>query len=356
MVLYLTLVTAAVVFAASVLYLVHTRPRPRRAPAAKPPLTGPRIAPVPIVTAPLEPSAEDEITVVAVQLDVPELDEDEQRDIESAVARAVPIVADSGADQDEPTRTSAAILVSAAAQSDRGQRRKRNEDRLLRLDSHGVYAVADGMGGHVGGAIASETAVETIAAAFRARSFEGRVRGELPRRATELAQAVQMANLAILRRALEEPHLTGMGTTMVATRFSLRKERLYLAHVGDSRCYRIRGGAIRQLTTDHTMRELGLTGPHADHLSRALGVKPEVTIDLLIARPELGDLYLLCSDGLTRMVPDDGEICATILEGEHDLDLAVQRLVDLANRRGGRDNITVVLVGVRHPSELQPND
>ncbi|MEC7526426.1 MAG: PP2C family serine/threonine-protein phosphatase [Myxococcota bacterium] len=356
--LYLIAGAAAVVLVASLLLLARTRDE---APASARPETPPPPKKKPGSPKPIEPlepeTGEDgeEVTIVRLQLDpadFPEADifDDESEEIDP-VAKAIQLVADDGADEDEPTRTSAVILVSAAGQTDRGQRRKRNEDRFLRLDGHGVYAVADGMGGYAGGDIASETAVETIAESFREERFEGNVRGDLPRRAMELAQAVQRANVSIYQEAKRQPHLEGMGTTLVATRFALRKERVYLAHVGDSRCYRIRRGAIRQLTTDHTLGNLGLTGPHAAYLSRALGVKPEVSIDVIVGKPEVGDLYLLCSDGLTKMIPDDEEILE-VIQAHPDMDLAVQKLVDLANQRGGKDNVTVVLVGVRHPTDL----
>ncbi|MEQ8455758.1 MAG: protein phosphatase 2C domain-containing protein [Sandaracinaceae bacterium] len=354
--LYLIAGAAAVVLVGSLVLLARTggdpaQPEPdaKKKPPKRP------TSPKPIEPLEAQEGDAEEVTIVRLQLDpsdFPDVIFDDESEEIDPVAKAIQLVADDGADEDEPTRTSAVILVSAAGQTDRGQKRKRNEDRFLRLDGHGVYAVADGMGGYAGGDVASETAVETIAQAFRESSFEGKVRGDLPRRAMELAQAVQMANIAIFREALRQPHLEGMGTTLVATRFALRKERLYLAHVGDSRCYRIRGGEIQQLTTDHTLGNLGLTGPHAAYLSRALGIKPEVTIDVIVGKPEPGDLYLLCSDGLTKMIPDDEEILRVVNENPKNMDLAVQKLVDLANERGGKDNVTVLLVGVRLPADL----
>ena len=259
------------------------------------------------------------------------------------------IVFDEEADEDEPTRTSADFLVYATAQTDRGLRRKRNEDSLLTLEAEGLFAVADGMGGYSGGAIASAVAVKTLGDAYQNKRFAGVPHDELPRRASELARAIQMANTTILRMATRDPTLKGMGTTVCAALFSANKRRLFIGHVGDSRCYRMRSGALKQITVDHTMRDLGVTGPESAHLSRALGVWPAVPIDLVLAIPAPGDVYLLCSDGLTKMLPD--ETIATVLRSEEDPKSAVERLVFFANARGGKDNVTVVLVRVVSAAE-----
>jgi protein phosphatase len=135
-----------------------------------------------------------------------------------------------------------------------------------------------------------------------------------------------------------------MGTTILAARFSPNKQRVYIGHVGDSRCYRLRDGTLRQLTTDHTMKALGMKGPRANDLSRAVGIGAKVTIDLVVDKPRNGDLYLLCSDGLSKMVPD--EKVQTILLGEKDLNVAVYGLIEAANDAGGRDNVTAVVIKV----------
>jgi protein phosphatase len=159
-----------------------------------------------------------------------------------------------------------------------------------------------------------------------------------------------MANEAIFTRAKDEPELEGMGTTVVAARFSPNKQRLYIGHVGDSRCYRLRDGELRQVTTDHTMGASGITGPLADRLERAVGIMAAVKVDVIIGRPLPDDLYMLCSDGLSKMV--SLERMREILVAERDLDKAAGNLVADANAGGGRDNITVILVQVKSPANL----
>ncbi|MEZ4297339.1 MAG: PP2C family serine/threonine-protein phosphatase [Polyangiaceae bacterium] len=261
---------------------------------------------------------------------------------------AVPIIYDEEAAEDEPTRATAVILVAAVGQTDRGQKRKINEDRYLALDDHNLYVVADGMGGHAGGEVASQLAVDTIAQAFTEQRFEGTPYDNVPRRGSELALAIQMANRAIYERARREPRLNGMGTTIVSARFTPGKERVYIGHVGDSRCYRFRAGQLTQITTDHTMGAVGMTGPFADHLSRAVGIAPAVKVDLVIAKPRHDDVFLLCSDGLSKMVKDD--VIGEILGAHSDPSEAIRALVQRANERGGRDNITVILVVVKDPA------
>jgi serine/threonine protein phosphatase PrpC len=257
------------------------------------------------------------------------------------------IVYDDEAEADDPTRSESLFLVSTTAQTDKGLRRKNNEDSVLVLDSSSVFVVADGMGGYRGGELASQLAVTTIADAFKRREFEGAPHDSVPGQASELARAVQMANAAILETAKKRPELEGMGTTVCAARFSTNKKRVYIAHVGDSRCYRMRGGVLKQVTADHTMADHGVKGREAAHLSRAVGIWPTVPIDIVMAVPQPDDIYLLCSDGLTKMVSDD--VIAAVLRDEEDLKLAVEKLVAAANARGGKDNISVVLVRVVPP-------
>jgi protein phosphatase len=275
---------------------------------------------------------------------------DDDEDFPQPGPEAIPIVYDQDAAEDEPTRIEALILMSAAGQTDTGQRRKKNEDSYIILDDHNLFVVADGMGGHAGGEVASKIAVDTIAAAFKAGKFAGERYANVPRRGSELALAVQMANEAIYARAKVEPDLEGMGTTVVAARFSPNKQRLYIGHVGDSRCYRLRDGELRQVTTDHTMGASGITGPLADRLERAVGIAPAVKVDVIIGRPLPNDLYLLCSDGLSKMV--ELERMREILLAEKNLDKSASNLVAEANAVGGRDNITVILVQVKSPATL----
>ena len=298
----------------------------------------------------------DDITIVTLsplseaRPDLPMSAFDDDDDFPQPGPEAVPIVYDDDAALDEPTMIDALILVSASGQTDTGQRRKKNEDSYLILDTHGLFIVADGMGGHAGGEIASQIAVDVIGAAFKDARFTGERYANVPRRGSELALAVQVANETIYARAKAEPDLTGMGTTVVAARFSPNKQRLYIGHVGDSRCYRLRDGELRQVTTDHTMGASGITGPLADRLERAVGIAPAVKVDVIIGRPRPDDLYLLCSDGLSKMV--SLERMREILLADKDLDKSSASLVAEANEVGGRDNITVILVQVKSPAAL----
>jgi protein phosphatase len=251
------------------------------------------------------------------------------------------------ADVEEPSGAKPYFLVSATAQTDKGLRRKQNEDSLLVNREKNVYVVADGMGGHRGGELASSLAVKTIEEAFASGNFEGKPHEGVPPDASELARAIQMANATILETAKAKPEVEGMGTTVCGARFSPTKRRLYIGHVGDSRCYRLRDGVFTQMTADHTMADLGLTGPEAGNLSRAVGIWATVPIDVIVSAPQPSDVYLLCSDGLTKMLDD--ERIAHVLRSEEDAQAAVERLILFANARGGKDNITVILVRVVDP-------
>jgi protein phosphatase len=250
------------------------------------------------------------------------------------------------AEEEEGTSPLARILVTASGDTDRGQYRKVNDDSLLVLPDHCLFAVADGMGGYAGGNIASSLAVDALMQAFEHDSFLAPLRGTapIPRRGAELASAIMQAHQSVFRAARANPEHSKMGTTLVAARFSPNKQRVYIGNVGDSRCYRLRRGSLRQLTTDQTMGTVGLQGPHADDLLQAIGVTVDLSIDLIVDRPQAGDIYLLCSDGLNKMISDQ-QIQQT-LTGQRDLEAAMYGLIELANDAGGRDNVTVVLIKV----------
>jgi protein phosphatase len=258
----------------------------------------------------------------------------------------VEVVYEDEADVEETTLPVARILVTAEGQSDGGRIRRRNEDTFLVMPERSLFVVADGMGGYAGGDVASTVAVEAIGYAFEANTFEGRTESEqdVPRRGREMACAIQMANQAILARADADKQLEGMGTTVVAARFSPNKQRVYIGQVGDSRCYRVRGKSIKQLTTDHTFRGLGMNGPGSHRLYQAVGIRRRISISIVVDKPRPNDIYVLCSDGLSNMVGDDA-IRDLILQ-EPDLEAAVYGLIEVANDRGGKDNITVILVKV----------
>ncbi|MBX3202015.1 MAG: serine/threonine-protein phosphatase [Labilithrix sp.] len=254
-----------------------------------------------------------------------------------------PSVLDEGADAEPAADAAPALAVHALGRTDPGKRRKDNEDSLLVFDKANVFAVADGMGEH-GGQRASRLAVATIAEAFEHACFDAAPHAGVPRAASELARAIQMANAAIRHEAKEKPELAGMGSTLSAARLTAGARRLYIGHVGDSRCYRLREGVMKQLTTDYAASDHGVAGPEGTRPSRVLGAGPAVTVDVILAEPRAGDVYLLCTRGLTKMIPD-GTIATQLLH-EEDPEAALERLVFFANAHGGKENITAILLRV----------
>lgn len=229
-------------------------------------------------------------------------------------------------------------IAEEAVRTDTGRQRNANEDSLFTAAP--LFVVADGMGGAQAGEVASKTAVESFAQGLPQAP---------PERALE--ETIEGANRTIHELARKDPGLAGMGTTTTAAIVDLEAEEVAIGHVGDSRAYRLRGGTLEQLTRDHSlveeMRRKGqLTDAQAeDHpqrsiITRALGPEPEVQVDLQTVPAQPGDVFLICSDGLTTML-DDGKI-AHVLGRATSLQSAVRALVDEANRAGGRDNITVV--------------
>lgn len=252
------------------------------------------------------------------------------------------------AERDQPDAGPPLFAVHAAGKTDTGQRRRANEDALLVLRHHAVYAVADGMGGHAGGAVASKLAVDAIATAFTDGVESPVILSNVPPLAAELVQSLAGANESIRRAAAQDMRLSDMGTTVVVARFCPERGRLYVGHVGDSRCYRLREGTLELLTRDHTMAELGVTGRAGVHLSRAVGPKGVLEADVAILEPRVGDQYLLCTDGLTKMISDD-EIRDVLLAAKSP-EGATTMLVARANAEGGRDNVTALVVQVAAPT------
>ena len=238
------------------------------------------------------------------------------------------------------------MRLSTFAGTDVGRTRSGNEDSYF--CGRTVFAVADGLGGHQGGEVASAAAVQPLAA------LDGREFADPAEAAEALTAAIREANAAILDRAAGDPGLWGMGTTVTAA--AVAGDQLQLAHVGDSRAYLLRDGALEQLTTDHTVvaelvrrgrltPELAAIHPERSILTRAVGLDARVPVDTpdpLDLRP--GDQCLLCSDGLTEAVPDP--TIAELLSTDEDGNAACRSLIDAANEAGGPDNITVVLVRV----------
>jgi protein phosphatase len=237
------------------------------------------------------------------------------------------------------------MILRSAARTDVGLRRRANEDCYAVAANLGLYLVADGMGGHTAGQVASDLAAQSAVSALET------LQGADASLTDKLRYSVAAANREIFGAAQEKPHLAGMGTTLVALLAS--DNRIALAHVGDSRAYLVRGGRIRQLTDDHSLvaelvrrREItahdALGHPHRHVLTRAVGVRRAVEADLAELTPAPDDTFVLCSDGLTGHVRD--EEIATEATRDSDLDAACERLIDLANSRGGEDNTTVVVV------------
>ncbi len=238
--------------------------------------------------------------------------------------------------------------MKAAAATDRGRVRPANEDRVFADPKAGVLMVADGMGGHAAGEVASELAVRTIS---------GILTGA-PRRAPALAQppeilreAIQRANAAIRARASEDLSLHGMGTTVAVVLAD--EARLWLAHVGDSRIYLVRAGEIHRLTQDHSLvaqlvkaGQITAAEARRHHLrnviTRSLGFETTVEAETQSLEWMPGDYLLLCSDGLTGML-EDTEIARAVTDGGPDLPAICRELIALANERGGTDNISVVV-------------
>jgi PPM family protein phosphatase len=238
----------------------------------------------------------------------------------------------------------------AAGLSDIGRVRTSNEDAYLTGDS--VYAVADGMGGHVAGEVAASTALEPIAA------LDGKVFSDSSEAVTALRDAVIEANERVATMAEDEPSYRGMGTTLTAA--LVEGQRLHVAHVGDSRAYLLRDGQFSQLTDDHTLvqhlvdegqitREEAANHPQRSIITRAIGVSHDIDVDSMTLELLPDDVLLLCSDGLTGVV-DDATIASEINRPDAPEDV-LDRLVHLANDAGGPDNVTAILLRYENPDE-----
>jgi len=250
------------------------------------------------------------------------------------------------------------VQITSYGATDVGRVREQNEDSYLIVEDHGLYVVADGMGGHLGGQMASSLAVKTIGEAIEEcnEEIEEGV-GVDPLESSPvprlLAMAVRKACGAIYRTAQEDPELSGMGTTCTA--LLVRGERAFVAHVGDSRCYLQRGDKIIQITDDHSLvneqikeglitREQARTSRLKNIITRSVGFERDVAVDTLALPVKAGDRLLMCSDGLANFV-DDTEIGLAL--ATLPLEEVPPRMVALANERGGDDNITVVCLAAQ---------
>ncbi len=241
--------------------------------------------------------------------------------------------------------------IELACRSDKGLVRKRNQD-CFRVDPDlGVMVLADGMGGHRAGEVASRiavrTAIDELLPIQRDDSADGM------EALLRVGQALEHANHAVLDACDERPELEGMGTTMVAAVF--RDHRIYYAHIGDSRLYRIRLGRMRRLTRDHSLiqrmiddgvfmnrREAREAGVKDNVLTRSLGMQRQADVDVRDALVEPGDTYLVCSDGLHGMISDN-TMARILRDPNGDLDEQAQALLDAALEAGGNDNVSVIL-------------
>lgn len=253
----------------------------------------------------------------------------------------------------------------ATGLSDVGLQREHNEDSFVVLKEFDLFIVADGMGGHRAGDVASKLATETISEFFKSTANDDvtwpfHFDTNLSEEENRLLTGIRVANRQIFERSARSREYQGMGTTVVGAMFSPRKQKMYIGHVGDSRCYRVRDGQIRQLTRDHSLiNDYILAMPDSTEeqrselpknvITRALGMQDHVVVDLQHDDPHPGDIYVLCSDGLSGMVTDD-EILSTVTAAS-DIGEACSQLIARANAHGGEDNITAILIAIENAVE-----
>jgi len=243
-------------------------------------------------------------------------------------------------------------------QTDAGQARDHNEDAISWDFERGLAMLADGMGGHNAGDVASRMCLEklnTVLATALDKSLGSiRPNKNSSREATLVRRAINKANIAVYENSLDVKKRKGMGTTLVAMLFY--DSRVVVAHVGDSRVYRLRRNKLEQITDDHSLvqelldqgtisEEEAIDNPYSHVITRAVGIRPRVSVEIHEYDVLPGDTFLLCSDGLTDMV-DEEDIEETLVAAEGLWERAAQRLIDLANNAGGHDNISVILAGV----------
>jgi protein phosphatase len=249
--------------------------------------------------------------------------------------------------------------INIAEITDVGKVRDHNEDAIGSNSDIGLMVLADGMGGYNAGEVASGIAVQTITelaseGALREERDDVEPTSGMMRQTIVLRDAIARANKIIFQTAQSQTHCEGMGTTLVAAMFY--DNRVSIAHVGDSRAYRLRGGTFEQLTMDHSLlqelvdrgfysEEEAQRSTNRNYVTRALGVEPSVDVEIQEFEVLPDDIYLLCSDGLPDMVEDE-DIHLTIRTFNASLDVVGQQLVQLSNDHGGRDNVSVMLAQI----------
>ncbi|AFE09952.1 protein phosphatase 1 [Corallococcus coralloides DSM 2259] len=248
------------------------------------------------------------------------------------------------------------MRIEVAGSTHVGMKRNHNEDNYLVLTEENLVCVADGMGGHSSGEIASRIAVDELGEFFRLTSKDQDAtwpfKMDKQRNYDEnrLATGIKLANARIFERATADTKYKGMGTTIVSVHFA--ENGVYVGHVGDSRVYFFRGGILQQVTEDHSLLNDYLKAkkltpeeienfPHKNVIVRALGMKEQVQVDVTRVDPLENDVFLLCSDGLSGMITDAQ--MQDILSRTPELEKACGQLIDLANAAGGNDNVTCVL-------------
>jgi protein phosphatase len=249
------------------------------------------------------------------------------------------------------------MRIRYAAKTDVGMKRNHNEDYFSLIEDEQLFLVADGMGGHASGEVASKMAAEVLQEFYvRTKDDDATWPYKMDRQLSyvenRLVVGIKMANQRIFHAACRDIKFKGMGTTIVSGQ--VVGDKFYIAHVGDSRCYRIRGASIQQMTRDHSLledykdakpnmsEEEQRKFPHKNVITRALGMRETVQVDIRSHQIKSGDVYILCSDGLSGMVIDT-QICQ-IATNAKSLERAVAELVDAANRNGGTDNVTTLLL------------
>ncbi len=249
------------------------------------------------------------------------------------------------------------MRIEVAGRSHVGMKRNHNEDAFLVLADEQLYCVADGMGGHASGEIASRIAVEELEDFYRRTAKDADLTWPFKMDRTRnyeenrLATGIKLANTRIYETAGTDASYRGMGTTIVSLHFA--DEGVYVGHVGDSRAYCLRAGALRQMTEDHSLlndylKAKKLTAeeidafPHKNVIVRALGMKDTVQVDVDRFEVSDGDVFLLCSDGLSGMVNDQALV--STVQASSDLEASCTQLIEMANAAGGNDNITCILL------------
>ena len=247
--------------------------------------------------------------------------------------------------------------VQAAGLTHVGMKRNHNEDSFFMMQEENLYVVADGMGGHASGEVASRMAVETIANFFKATADDDEITWPFKMdkakkyQENRIITSIKLANLRIYEASAREAKYKGMGTTCVSSFFA--NGAVFISWVGDSRGYRVRGGEITQISEDHSLlndyiKMKKLTAeeienfPHKNVIVRALGMKDTVQVDVRMDDPRDGDIYLICSDGLSGLIKD-AVMCDLVMKNQDDLEAGCNQLIAAANQNGGTDNITVVL-------------